>query len=221
MFGPPRRSLVELAHYVCSHGSPMPGQWDPTKPAYWSDEWSTMTADWDRRFAIERVRRAKLGKSFPASTCAITQHGLLHACGCTEPWVMDPARWKPGSPIRLWRMSQERRNPKLGDLLPGDLLVIRASTFAAHIRMFLSTLPDGRILTADGGQPGGRVKEGPLATRDVLHVPLDRLLWREGAAPTVGQWQAQHGLVRRGYAVAEAIVLDPELLARADQASPV
>ncbi|MFA4972216.1 MAG: hypothetical protein WC683_06355 [bacterium] len=190
----PRREFCELMHHVCSHGQPAAGRY--------SDTWRTFTGGLE----VPRI-----------STCNITVHAGLAICGCAEQWITPPQDWPPSpNAIRLWQRQIEMRRPHPSVLLPGDLLVWRVASPMVHIGVFLSTLPEG-LLCAEGGQPGGKLKIRPYTTQIDVAVPLHRLLWDEGTAPTVGAWREAMGLQEQRYAVCEDFI-EPELLAMIDRA---
>jgi hypothetical protein len=172
-----------------------------------------MLHDLERRLRVAHTK---------GSTCNIFVHAILAACGCLEPWVCPPERWPPKpNAIRIWEPeTQELWNPKLKDLLPGDLIVYRVNMLTTHIEIYLgpNSKLKGYINVATGGQPGGRYRHRSWSKRTPVDVavPLDKLAWSH-TAPTVGQWLERVGLPLQPYSVAEKFI-NPDLLARADAA---
>lgn len=200
----PARELAELAHHCAGRGSAVIANHAVAQA--WHPEWNLITGGLEWKLRAWHT---------PGSTCNVFVHGLLSACGCAEPWATNPLRWPPKpNAIRLWSRDQEIRGPKLDDLDTVCLLVWRAKAWNAHIGIMLSALGGQTILTAEGGQPGGKIKRRQFGYPDYA-VPLDRLRWGRGAAPTVGGWRETNGLPPASYATCEEFI-DPEFLAKMD-----
>jgi len=176
---PPRREMVELAHYLALHGA--------------------------RGGEVNRAvtEGRDVGKY---SSCGDLVHCVLYAAGCRSGWINrgEHDGWRMGANLsRLWPLWH--RSPLLGLLLPGDVILLDGDRQTAHVAIAVSLSTDRSVLTtADYGQPGGKVltcqvrvgDRGEVTIRGrrwTHHGSLARVPWTAPAL-TVGQWLAAHGL---------------------------
>lgn len=172
----PRRELVELAHYAAERGA--------------------------RGSLVNRAitEGRDVGKY---SSCGDLVHACAYACGCRSDWInrKEFHGWEVGVNLSRIVSAGGKRNPTIHDFLPGDFGIYDGFQPNAHVFVYLTRLPDGRILTADYGQPGGALRacvvsddgrrfRARLVTR---RVSLSEIAW---AAPPllVGPWLALHGV---------------------------
>ena len=176
----------------------MLGAQNPALPSSWDPVWLASTD----------MLEGQATRGGRVSTCAVFVNRVLKDCGCAESWVFE--RWIAGSPMRRWPSSRDTKDPGIDQLKPGDVLIWNLGTGLDHTGFFLGQVADGIVLTAEGGQPGGRVKRRSLGSPDIA-LSLDRLRWLQGEAPTVGTWLESYRLPL-GQCRAEDFLPDSELV---------
>jgi hypothetical protein len=172
----PRRELVELAHYAAEHGE---------------------------RGGLVNLAVTEGRDSGRYSSCGDLIHACAYACGCRSDWInrKEFHGWEVGVNLSRIVSIVGKRNPTIHDFLPGDFGLYDGASPGAHVFVYLTRLPDGRILTADYGQPGGALRKcevtdegrrfrGRLVTR---RVSLADIAWTVRPL-LVGPWLALHGV---------------------------
>lgn len=188
-----RRLVVELAAHLAANGE------DPLGPF--------------AHAVTEGRGRGYVALKPPSTSCGDLLHCVAFAAGYRGP-AMNRAEcrgWTPGVNLSRWfvpPLTHARLwKPRLADLQPGDFLCYDYTTPRAHGAVFLGagTTPAGlRVaLTADFGQPGGKLYTCPVqdgATSLLLRgrlvscaVSLDALAY-EADPETVAGWLERHGL---------------------------
>lgn len=186
----PRRSVVELAHYTASNGA---------------DELGEI------HMAVTEGR-AKWYKNSPSTSCGDLVQACLYAAGCRESWVNreEHEGWRSGQNLSLFvplfRGRSAIDRPRIDQLQPGDLGIYDYDyPTRTHGWVYLGLDDRGRAITADFGQPGGRIyhcEVGELSWSRILTlrgrpvdrvIPLDSVTFTE-PAETVVEWCARYGL---------------------------
>lgn len=182
---PPRREMVELAAFAAEHGC-------------------------RGSVANRLVTEGRDVKSY--SSCGDLVHACLYACGCRGSWInrVEHGGWKSGVNLsRLWHLWQRddagRFIARLAWLLPGDFILLDGDTPRAHVCVVVSVSDDRtRMVTADYGQPGGKLlRDLPInvtaagttiirGRRWTHHASLSDVPWAE-PAQTVGDWALARG----------------------------
>lgn len=191
---PPRRYVTELAAYLATHGS-------------------------DPRGAISQVvteGRIDWYLAHRSTSCGDLLHCVAEAAGYRGAALNRASwcGWTPGMNLSRWFIAPRHAilvHPRLEDLHPGDFLLEDAhrrnarGDYLSHVCVYLGRgeSDEGSIaLTADFGQPGGRIYEcqvrgdSPITLRGRtldLAVSLDDLEWTEEPLSVAGFCRA-HGL---------------------------
>jgi hypothetical protein len=186
--------VTELAAYLATHGS-------------------------DPHGAISQVvteRRIEWYLAHHSTSCGDLLHCVAEACGYRGPALNRASArgWAPGKNLSRWFLEElvpVLVHPRLEDLHPGDFLLEDAhkrnanGVWLSHAAIYLGrgASDAGPIaLTADFGQPGGRIYDcqvrgdSPLTLRGRtldLAVSLDDLEWTEEPL-SVPAFCAAHGL---------------------------
>ena len=185
----PRRAVVELAHHLADHGR------DPAGAIH---------------LALTEGRApgyARIG----STSCGDLLHAVAFAAGCRAPTINrdEHTGWRPGVNLSRWFVPPLPHPrlwlPGLEDFRPGDFGIYDYTTTRAHGFVFLGTDGAGRAITADFGQPGGKIYQcnvSPSRINGAVHFRgrrVDALVSLDGlsfTAPpeTVGEWLTRHGL---------------------------
>lgn len=175
----PRREVVELAYFAAEHGA----------RGSRVNELVTEGRDVGRY-----------------SSCGDLAQCVLYVGGHRGPAInrAEFRGWKTGANIsalwKLWeRNAAGRFVTDIGRLLPGDLLLLDGNGPSAHVCVAI-TMRDDRteLLTADYGQPGGKLHRCPITRmksggvqirgrRWTHHISLASVVW-SAPALTVGEW---------------------------------
>jgi len=195
--------------------------------------YAAQRGEWDGpvSLAISEGRELEYARG-RGSSCVELIDACAYAAGCRDDVInriehhgrgpQTGLRWfgpKPGgrredcalhSGARLWR-------PSLAQLEAPAILCFDYLSQLAHVAVFLGLLPDGRALTADYGQPGGRLHMcrvdsalpyRPLKLRGrFVDAAINVSSLTFVARPlTVGEWCASRGLPVEPWTPAEYIL---------------
>lgn len=187
----PRRAVVELAHYTAANGADHLGS---------------------IHLALTEGR-AKWYAHSSSTSCGDLLQACLYAAGCREDWVNreEHEGWRSGQNLSFFvppfRGRDQIDYPHLGELEPGDLGIYDYDDpTRTHGWVYLGVDEHGRAITADFGQPGGKIYHCDVGlvpwsrrTTTFRGRPVDRIIQLSSIAfdaepETVGEWCARHDL---------------------------
>jgi hypothetical protein len=198
---PRRRAAVELAYFLASEGQP------PLGPV---------------AMAVTEGREAAYDRG-PGSSCVELVDCVMYAVGCRDEAInRDEHRGRHSQRDLGWYLPGSQHSgriithPSAEQLNPGDPIGYDFHR-GGHAAIFLGWLPSGRVLTADYGQPGGRIYScfsddhySCLTLRGrVLDASVDLdSLECPGQALTVGEWLESHGMDVRPWVPYELVCVE-------------
>ena len=188
-----QRRIVELAYHIAKEGQP------PTGPV---------------AMAVTEGREQSQYAHGWGSSCVELADCVMFAAGCRAECINRDEHLGRRTQTDLgWYLKGSKHDgkiihsPKKSDLSPGDLLGYdfyrKEHGRGAHAAIFLCWLTDGRALTADYGQPGGRVYKCKITQVGKRLISRGRMLDGvvktntlsfPGPCLTVGEWLEFHGL---------------------------
>jgi hypothetical protein len=199
-----RRAIVELAYYCAEHG-------DPAGPV---------------AAAVTEGREQRVYAHGPGSSCVELADCVAFAAGCRAKSILRdehlgfPAE---GRPDLGWFYGAHDWSvewyPRFEQLKPGDFLGYDFDR-GGHICIYCGQDENGLAVTADYGQPGGKVHYCPVGSgvRVTLRgrqlfaaVDADTIVFTEPAL-TVAEWCQAHGLDAQPWQPAEYIAQQWEAL---------
>lgn len=132
------------------------------------------------------IRRRRGSKEVPYSSCGDLAHWMLYHLGCRDPLLVnreepqDGLRWVIGANVSRIRFSPHfilcsnhpDARPSHGDIL----LVVGAAAGSEHVSVLVSDMTDEYWVTADYGQPYGRLRDCDVSVADgrIWVAPRDR-----------------------------------------------
>lgn len=140
----------------------------------WACRGSSGVTEEDERFLVVAEGRRFVP---PSSSCAELAHSMFFFLGVRLDWVNRTANggWRVGQGVSLlcWPIGNLKRQSNSADRFePGDVIVVwnRASGNGVrgneHVACAIDHLDDDTLLTAEYGQPGGKLKRTKLEARD-------------------------------------------------------
>lgn len=132
------------------------------------------------------IRRRKGSSEVPYSSCGDLAHWMLYQLGCRDPLLVnrekpsDGLKWIIGANVSRIRFSPHfvlssnhpDRRPEPGDIL----IVVGTAAGSEHVSVLVSDMTEEYWITADYGQPYGRLRDCDVSMVDgrIWVAPRDR-----------------------------------------------